>query len=129
LSCENPDEVVSSIRSGKTDVYKALDNFVAFLMKEGFAPRTVWNYLSAARGFLRYEDVQVDQYKLRDKITLPPKMEVSVDRIPTSEELKKLLLEADLRLKAAVAILASSGMRIGELCNLRVCNIDFDKGH
>jgi integrase len=116
---------VGLIRAGKVDVYRALDGFVAFLMKDGLAPRTVWNYLSAARGFLRFEDVEVDEYKLRDKITLPPKMEVSVDRIPTSEELRKLLLEADLRLKAMVAVLASSGMRIGELCNLRVGNIDF----
>ncbi len=115
------------VRTAKLDVYKALDDFVAFCMKAGFAPRTVWNYLSAVRGFLRFEDVQVDPYKLRDKVTLPPKMEVSIDRIPTQAEMRKLLLEADLKLKAAIAILASSGMRIGELCSLRIGNIEFDK--
>lgn len=127
LGYSTPDEAVSAITSGKIDVYKALDDFVAKLMATGFAPRTIWNYLSAVRGFLRHEDVTIDQYKLRDKITLPPKVEISVDRIPTREEVKKLLLEGDLRLKAAITVLASSGMRIGELCKLRVANIDFEK--
>lgn len=127
LGYAGPDEAVSAIKSAKIGVYKALDDFVAKLMATGFAPRTIWNYLSAVRGFLRFEDVTIDQYKLRDKIILPPKMEISTDRIPTREEIKKLLLEGDLKQKAAIAILASSGMRIGELCKLRIANVDFEK--
>lgn len=127
VKAANPDEAAATIKAGRLNVYQALDTFVGYLMNAGFAPRTIWNYLSAVRGFLRFEDIQVDQYKLRDKITLPPEVEVSVDRIPTREEIKKLLLEADLRLKAAIAILASSGMRVGELCRLRIGNINFQK--
>jgi integrase/recombinase XerD len=127
LQMANPDEAVAAIKAGNFDVYKGLDTFVAHLMNAGFAPRTIWNYLSAVRGFLRFDDVPVDQYKVRDKITLPPKVEVSIDRIPTRDEIKKLLLEGDLRLKAAIAILASSGMRVGELCKLRIGNMNFEK--
>jgi integrase len=49
------------------------------------------------------------------------------DRIPAQAEVRKLDLEADLKLKATIAILASSGMGIGELCVLRVGGIDFEK--
>jgi integrase len=109
------------------DVYKALDNFVGYCMQSGLAPKTTLTYVGAVKGFLRHEDVAIDQYRLREKVTLPPKVEVSLDRTPTQAELRKLILEADLKMKAAVAVLATSGMRIGELCALRIGNINFEK--
>lgn len=96
-------------------------------MQSGLAPKTTLTYVGAVKGFLRHEDITIDQYRLREKVTLPPKVEVSLDRTPTPAEIRKLLLEADLKMKAAVAVLASSGMRIGELCALRIGNIDFEK--
>jgi integrase len=91
------------------------------------APKTTLTYVGAVKGFLRHEDVTIDQYRLREKVTLPAKVEISLDRVPTREEVRRLLLEADLRIKVAIAILASSGMRIGELCALRVGSVDFEK--
>ena len=127
LGFATADEAVAAIKSGKLDVYKALDDFVGHGMHVGMAPKTILTYLSGVKGFLRHEDVTIDQYRLRDKVTLPAKVDVSIDRIPTREEVKKLLLEADLKLKAVIATLASSGMRIGELCTLRIGNVDFQR--
>lgn len=127
LSFKSPDEAAAEIKAGRLDVYKALDDFVGHCMQVGMAPKTTLTYVGAVKGFLRHEDVTIDQYRLREKVTLPPKVEVSLDRIPTQAEIRRLLLEADLKMKAAIAVLASSGMRIGELCALHVGNIDFEK--
>jgi integrase len=127
LNFGSPDQAAAEIKAGRLDVYKALDDFVGYCMQERMAPKTTLTYLGAVKGFLRHEDITIDQYRLREKVTLPPKVEVSLDRTPTQMEIRKLLLEADLRMKAAIAVLTSSGMRIGELCGLRIGNIIFDK--
>jgi hypothetical protein len=53
---------------------------------------TVVTYVTAVKGFLAYEGISLDSYKLRAKVELPANVEVSMDRIPTREELRMILL-------------------------------------
>lgn len=54
------------------------------------------------------------------KRMLPKVRQVARDRAPTKEEIRKLLKVCDIRLRAAVLVLASSGIRAGGLAGLRV---------
>ena len=55
---------------------------------------------------------------------LPPKVEVSIDRIPTREEIRTILLNSSRKTRALVALLATSGLRVGEAAALRIGNLE-----
>jgi integrase len=56
-------------------------------------------------------------------VELPPKAEVSIDRIPTREEMRSIILNSNRKTRALAALLATSGLRIGEAASLRVANV------
>lgn len=119
-----PDEIVAKIKVGELDVYDAFDKFTGILVARALAPKTIHMYVAAVKSYLRHEGVEVDNYQLRIRAGVPPNMETSLDRIPTHEELRRILLACNTRARALIALLASSGLRIGEAGNLRVGNLD-----
>jgi integrase len=123
---DSPDVVVARIKGGRLDAYEALDKFVGTLTANGAAPKTILTYVAAVKGLLRYEEITLDSYKFRAKVELPPKTEISIDRIPTREEMRTIVLNSDRKTRALIALLATSGLRIGEAASLRVGNIDFE---
>jgi integrase len=125
FNADSPDALVQRIKLGELDPYVAIDKFVAWLSANGAAPKTILTYVAAVKGLLRYEDINIDSYRFRSKVELPPKTEISVDRIPTRQEIRQIILNSDVKTRALVALLATSGMRIGEAAELRVGNIDF----
>jgi integrase len=130
LGFEHPDVVVQKIKDEKLDPYQILQDFVIRLQKQGRAPKTIGAYIGALKGFLIDSDVEVSGEKFKQKVVLPARYEVSTDRAPTQEEMKSILLRSKLATKTAIAILASSGMRLGELSQLKVENIQFgEAGH
>ena len=88
---QSVDLLIAKIKSGKLDAYSTLDKFVSWLDGNGAAPKTIWIYTGAVKSLLEHEDVLLDRRKLR-KVQLPANVEVSVDRIPTREELRGLIL-------------------------------------
>jgi integrase len=124
---KTPNEIVEVFRSGKMNVYEVLDNYVGWLMKQNLAPHSIKNYLTAVKRFLRMYDVEIINEKLKDKVDLPRMHRIVEDRAPTSEELAKACMHTNTRGKAFITMLASSGMRIGELLALKVKDVDFSK--
>jgi integrase len=121
---ESADVLVARILSGELDAYVALERYLSDLAAKGLAPKTIRGYLTAVKGFLRHENVTVDDYQVRLKVGVPPNIESSLDRIPTREELRILVLDTNPRTRALISLLASSGLRIGEAANLHVSNLD-----
>jgi integrase len=124
LSLESADLVVSEIKAGRLDPYLVLDKYVGYLVARGLAPKTVLTYVSAVKGFLSSEDIPLDGRILRNKVELPAKMEVSIDPIPTRNEIRTMLLNSDRRTRALISLLATSGLRIGEAASLCVGNLE-----
>jgi len=122
---EEPDLAVQEIQEKHLDIYEVLQDFVNHLHGEGKAPKTTWTYFAALKAFLIDSDFEISDSKLRGKVTLPAKYDLSIDQAPTREEVKKIMLRSKLDTKAAIAMLASSGMRIGELVSLTVSDISF----
>ena len=103
---------------GKTDTNWALGNILKFVYfekerveKKEISGATVRNYTKSIRLFCEMVDIPI-QWK---KITrgLPRGKRFADDRIPTLEELKKLVDYPDRKIKAIVYTMASSGVRVG----------------
>ncbi|MBI2183771.1 MAG: site-specific integrase [Thaumarchaeota archaeon] len=125
LGYKDVDVVIEVIRDGKLDPYEALDKYIGYLVGKGKSPKTIRTYYGAVKGFLLSEGIPLDLARLKNRIVLPANYEVSMDRAPTQEELRSIVLRCGLRAKALVTLLASSGMRLGEATGLRVGDIDF----
>ncbi|MDN5847542.1 MAG: hypothetical protein L0H53_14855 [Candidatus Nitrosocosmicus sp.] len=72
---------------------------------------TIKNYLKSIKLFCEIADMQIAWKKISRG--LPRARNHSDDRIPTIEEIRKLLEYPDRRLKAIIYTLASSGIRLG----------------
>jgi integrase len=118
------DALVHRIKAHRLDAYKALDKFVSYLLANGSAPKTVLTYVTAIKGLMRYEGISLDNYQLRARVELPPKVEVSTDRIPTREQIRTILLNSNRRTRALISLLATSGLRVGEAAGLRAANLE-----
>lgn len=77
--------------------------------------------------WLLFNDVNVESAKLSERVELPRQYAITRDAAPTREELRRIVMSTNLRGKALILTLASSGMRIGEALSLRVKDIDFNK--
>ena len=75
------------------------------------AAGTLRNYVKAVRLFCKMNKIQVS-WELLAK-GLPPVRQYAEDRIPTIEEIKKLISFPDRRIKPIVLTTLSSGIRIG----------------
>jgi integrase len=85
--------------------------------KEMLAPVTIQSYLAGIMTFYKMNDIEPRRHKL--KHYLPEDCKVNEDRAYAHEEIAKLLESCDQRMKALVLMLASSGMRIGAVPDLK----------
>ena len=104
------------------------NNVLKFMMyqlervnKKEIVGSTVQNYLKSIKLFCEMADINI-QWK---KITrgLPKGKSYADDRIPTDEEVQRLLEYPDRRIKAIVYTMTSSGIRLGAWDYLRWGNI------
>jgi integrase len=121
----NPDDIVQEIHDKGLDPYTVLQEWINLLHSKGRAPKTILSYYTAVKGFLMDSDIDIRAEKLKSKVVLPEAYEVSTDRAPTREELRRILLRSRLHMKAAITTLASSGPRLGELTKLTVSDVIF----
>jgi len=113
----NPDEFIESVKKqqNQNQLYK---DFILFLASENKAPKTVaaWGAslkkFFAANGLPVTEKVQIKVYNVHE------------DELPKKEDLQKALKLADVKARTVLLLLASSGMRIGELHQLKLSDID-----
>jgi len=107
---ETAEKYFSTERNYKED----FQNF--FKSLNGMAPLTLKLKISNIKTFLVENDVELPQ-KFWKKINrrIKGSRALTLDRIPTNNEFKKLLLHVPIQGKAVFLCLESSGMRIGEL--------------
>jgi len=89
-------------------------------------PKTIATSLACVRMFLSENDNELPSkfwrgIHNRTKGTRA----VTEDKIPSSQELKRILSHADVRGRALFTTLMQSGMRIGELTEINISDIDF----
>lgn len=89
--------------------------------KEEIAPATVRPCISPIQLFAVMNRMRLDwKYVLKQ---VPPSRKYGDDRAPTLEEIRRFLLHAPLRIKAAVLMMVSGGFRVGAFGYLNVGDV------
>src|SRR5215208_2897493 len=126
------DQVIDKLKSGnnnKINSYDLLSGFVAYLQEvEGVEnPNTLRYFVTAARNFLEYYDVEISPRKFKLKVRLPKPVVRHKEAIG-KEEIREILLKcSNIKLKTYLMLLASTGMRATEALALRHKDFDFDE--
>jgi integrase len=93
----------------------------------GRPPKSVTMVLAAVKSFLVEQDVELPQKfwrRLRKRIK--GSRARTVDKVPSTEGFRRLLLHMNIQGKALFLVLASSGMRIGEALKIHLDDVDLD---
>lgn len=118
-------ELVSKIKADEMDIYETIREFVIYLDKIGVGAKGVRAYLSGVKGYLRYCGIRINSDDFKQTVKIPKV--VRTREIPlTKETILRILHNANAKLQTAILVAASSGLRIGELAQLTLSDIDFD---
>ena len=119
LGFDRPVDAIEKIR--EMDLKEIVELFKNYFIerKQTMAPKTIWNYMGDIKIWL-YEN-GVDTDPISKKITREYRRYVSSRGIPRllkrehieRDEIKRIILVSDVRTRALVSLLASSGLRIG----------------
>jgi len=99
--------------------------FIISLKDKGLGYSAIRNYVKSILAFYKINDFVLNIEKIGKFI--PEYRKVKKDKAYTHEQIHKLLDFADERLRTVIYILASSGIRIGALPQLRLRNLEDTK--
>ncbi len=107
-------------------------SFIESLKKEGKSPRTIGHYITVLKEFYKYLE---REEVMKENPTLyleQPKMKKSLPHVLSEEEVTCLLdlplkNEFDYRNKAMLEVLYSSGLRISELLQIKMYDINLEE--
>jgi integrase len=108
------DDFVSLAKSKPAKVDSLLLDYVESRKKEGASGSTLHMARDSIKLLLEMNDAEKVNWKKINRV-LPPAKRSGNDRPPTTDEIRKLILHADLKMKSVILLLASSGIRIGAL--------------
>jgi site-specific recombinase XerD len=117
---QNLDTFIEEVKQ-KQNQNEIVKDFAIYLANKNLAPKSVAAWISSLKKFFAANNLKVD-------VDIPIRVfNVHEDVLPNKEDLKKILSNTDLRMKVIITMLASSGMRVGELYNLKIGDIDLSK--
>jgi len=111
---------------------KDIREWIASMSSEGLAPTSVARAVSAARGFFSFLmlDGHVKRHPVEDIHT--PQRHANLPKFLTEEEMERLLFAPDIqtdmgvRDRALLELMYAAGLRVSELCSLKVSDVDID---
>jgi integrase len=108
----------------KENVYEVINKFVIYLAENKIASNTIRLYTKAVKGYLENCDVEINQTKYKNKVTIPKNHRE--DEAPINDaDIRKILLACNnARLRVLILLLASGGMRVIEALAIRLKDID-----
>jgi integrase len=110
----------------KRDYEQDIQSF--FTQVNSKPPKTVRLMLAAVRSFLIENNVELPTKFWRRLIKrVRGSRALTLDRVPSNVELRRILMHAPIHGKAFFLMLSSSGMRIGEAMQLTPGDIEFEK--
>ena len=126
LGYEDPETLLNDLKTGKINVVNAIQEFRFMLIERGRAPSSIRRYHAGIKRWLEANGIKVDWIQVDYVAPLPKKRSVVEDRMPTREELIRLMNAASPKIKVLIEIATSSGLRIGSIIGLKVEDLDFE---
>jgi len=119
---------LASLSKSNTDPIGILDEYFTYLSKgdRPLANNSIRGYLTIAKDFLNYLGCKIYIEDIKQRFRLPKARHVYEEGL-TKETINRIVRFANPKLATAILMLCSSGMRISELLQLRIQDIDFTK--
>jgi len=118
-------KIVEQIKSEEIDVYNVITDFIIYLDQKQIRPRGIHSYLSGLKGFLRHSGIKINSDDFKHLVKIPKV--IRTHEIPvTKEMILRVLHNSSPKLQTSILVCASSGLRIGELVQLKLSDIDFE---
>lgn len=111
---EADEDEEKGIRLNKRRIVKYLDDFEDF-MEGNYKETTLKTYTGAIKSFYKFNRIQLPSDIRRSPNPTP---EQSLNEIPGKEDIKKAVSNSNIKYQAIIVLLASSGMRQGDLRTL-----------
>lgn len=123
------DAFLAEVKNGKPDAYELLSDFAAWLSSQGYKPNQLRQLVRTAKKFLRSRIVgaDIDNDDFRDNVDLPRQEFPEFEGTEISQIRELLRACKNQRLKTALMLYASMGLRAIEGCAIRRMDIDYDK--
>ncbi len=124
------DETIQSVEADKIDRYGILDEFYTYLSEykqvngRPLCNSSIKGIINVAIEFLNSQEVRIYKEDLKQRFKLP-KVESVYEEGLTKDIIVRLLHNSSPKLQTAILVCASSGMRLGELAQLKISDIDF----
>lgn len=112
-----------------SDVDKAMiDDYVSDLVSDGLKPATIKRRISCLRSFYQWAWVQGLQKENPVKYVSTPKLGQLVPKTLPTEVIQATIADATIpqQTRAMVAVLAETGVRISELLDMRLTDVDIE---
>ncbi|MCH7969005.1 MAG: tyrosine-type recombinase/integrase [Thaumarchaeota archaeon] len=116
-------EIIESIKNKSVDPYDVLKEYVVYLDRQGKKPATIKLMITAVKGFLRHCKIQIYSEEFQSRVRLPKKVHYREEPL-TKEIILRLLNIISPKLRTIILVAVASGMRIGEMIQLKLSDID-----
>lgn len=124
---QDADKYINDFKDKPEELINSINNWINGMNKKNNAPATQIKRVASIKRWLILNKVKLDWQHDWQQIILPKKRYVIQDKAPTKIELRKLLMFSPLWLKVSIMVMATSGIRIGALINLKIKDIDLIK--
>ena len=120
----NLSQVLYELKNEKLDPVSLLDEFYTFMSNGRVKNRTIIVYLSIVKDYLNFHGMHIYTEDIKQKFRTP-KPEVFYEEGLTKSILNRLLQNSVPKLRLGILLACSSGMRVGEIMQLKFSDIDF----
>jgi integrase len=116
--------ILEELKQKKKDPIVLLDEYYTFMSENELRNSTICGNLSISKDFLNFHGLKIYSEDLKQRFRAP-KREVYYEEGLTKTELVRVLHNSSQKLQTTILLACSSGMRIGEITQLRLSDIDF----
>jgi len=118
-------ELKDKVDKNEMDIYKVFNEFVVFLDSHNYKPKSITTRMAAVKGYLRNIGFRFNSEDYKHLVRIP-KIIHQREEPMTKELIIKLMRCLPSKLQTVILVLSSSGMRLGELVQLELRDIDFE---
>jgi len=119
------EQIIFEIKNNSMDKYQIFQNFVIYLDKAGKKPSSIKIWVMGAKGFLKHCGIKLYNEDFKMAVKLPKRVHQREEPL-TKEIILRLLNNVSAKLRTIILVATASGMRIGEILQLKLSDIDFD---
>lgn len=112
------------VKCDESVIYDIFQEWITWNSKRGMSTSSIMCYFNSLRSYLWYRGVKLDQRDIKQNLMFP-KILYEIKVPLTKNEIRQILTASNLEFRFQLLSLLSSGLRAGELGQIRRAHLDF----